>query len=154
MKYTALYRFYGPVLPSSVKVVLLSQALGIGEQIYECDQTSAKWTFKEPKATLYDDAGNVIGTHFKGPTGPTWQANDGSTVVGTILKNVPNPNAIPSLLLAATSHDGCGLFSKVLFIQRVDTVGGTAPGESCTPSQETEAKVPYMALYRFYGPAS
>ena len=159
VNYTALYRFYGPVVPSGVKVVLLFQALGIGEQVYECkpsptDSTKGVWTFKEPKAKLYDDAGNVIGTHFKGPTGPTWQANDGSAVVGTILKSVPNPNAIPSLLLAAASHDGCGLLSKVLFIQRVDTVGGTAPGESCDLSHDSESPVNYTALYRFYGPAS
>src|SRR5207253_4105042 len=109
--YTALYRFYGPVVPSGVKVVLLFQALGIGEQVYECkpspnDSTKGVWTFKEPIAKLYDDADNVIGTHFKGSTGPTWQVNDGSTVVGDLLKSVPNPDAIPSLLLAAASHDG------------------------------------------------
>jgi hypothetical protein len=159
VKYAALYRFYGPVVPSGVKVVLLFQALGIGEQVYECkpsptDSTKGVWTFKEPIAKLYDDAGHIIGSHFKGPAGPTWQVNDGSTVVGTILKNVPNPDAIPSLLLAAISHDGCGMLSKVLFIQRVDTVGGTAPAESCDLSHDSETKVPYMALYRFYGPAS
>jgi Protein of unknown function (DUF3455) len=159
VNYTALYRFYGPVVPSGVKVVLLFQALGIGKQVYECkpspsDSNKGVWTFKEPIATLYNDAGHGIGTHFKGPTGPTWQTNDGSTVVGTILNSVPNPNAIPSLLLAATSHDGCGLLSKVLFIQRVDTVGGTAPGESCDLSHDSESPVKYTALYRFYSPAS
>src|SRR5439155_913047 len=134
-------------VPDILKVpegsLLLLQALGEGVQIYDCkpstnDPTKGAWTFREPKATLYDDAGNIVGTHFKGPTGPTWQANDGSTVVGKVLKTIlTDPNAIPSLLLAAISNDGCGLLSKVLFIQRVDTVGGKAP-ESCNLSQDSE----------------
>src|SRR6266852_6624700 len=150
--------------PDDLKVpegsALLLQAWGEGIQSYECDKSSAKWTFKKSQATLYDDVGNAVATHSaglpdaNGDTHPTWQANDGSTVVGTILKSVPNPDAIPSLLLAAISHDGCGLLSKVLFIQRVDTVGGTAPGESCDLSHDSESPVNYMALYRFYGPAS
>src|SRR6266567_8336780 len=157
VKYTALYRLYGPVVPSSLKVVLLFQALGKGLQVYDCkpspnDPAKGAWTFKEPKATLYDDAGNIVGTHFKGPTGPTWQANDGSTVVGFIVQNVcTDPSAIPSLKLSATSHDGSGLLSTVLFIQRVDTVGGKAP-DSCDLSQDTELPVKYTALYRLYGP--
>ena len=150
-------------VPDILKVpegsLLLLQALGEGVQVYDCkpsanDPAKGAWTFREPKATLYDDAGNIVGTHFKGPTGPTWQANDGSTVVGTILESVPtDPSAIPSLLLSAISHDGSGLLSRVLFIQRVDTVGGKAP-DSCDLSQETESSVDYMAVYRFYGPAS
>ena len=104
--------------------------------------------------------GIPVGTHSAGPpdsngdTHPTWQANDLSTVVGTVKKSATNPDAIPSLLLAAASHDGCGLLSKVLFIQRVDTVGGTAPGVSCDLSHDSESPVDYTAVYRFYGPAS
>ena len=150
-------------VPDILKVpegsLLLLQALGEGVQIYDCkpsttDPAKGAWTFREPKATLYDDAGNIVGTHFKGPAGPTWQTNDGSTVVGTIVQNVPtDPSAIPSLLLAAISHDGCGLLSRVLFIQRVDTVGGKPP-DGCDLSKDTELPVDYMAVYRFYGPAS
>ena len=150
-------------VPDILKVpegsLLLLQALGEGVQIYDCkpsttDPAKGAWTFREPKATLYDDAGNIVGTHFKGPTGPTWQANDGSTVVGKVLKTIPtDSNAIPSLLLVATSNEGCGLLSKVLFIQRVDTVGGKAP-DSCDLSHDTELPVDYTAVYRFYGPAS
>ena len=150
-------------VPDILKVpegsLLLLQALGEGVQIYDCkpstnDPTKGAWTFREPKATLYDDAGNIVGTHFKGPSGPTWQANDDSTVVGKVLKTIPtDPNTIPSLLLSATSNEGCGLLSKVIFIQRVDTVGGKAP-DSCDLSHDTELPVDYTAVYRFYGPAS
>src|SRR5213082_2680635 len=88
--------------------LLLLQALGEGVQIYDCkpsqaDPAKGAWTFREPKATLYDDAGNIVGTHFAGPPDadghrhPTWQANDDSTVVGTIVHNVStDPSAIPS----------------------------------------------------------
>src|SRR6266566_504370 len=148
-------------VPDILKVpegsLLLLQALGEGVQVYDCkpsanDPAKGAWTFREPKATLYDDAGNIVGTHFKGPTGPTWQANDGSTVVGIIVQNVStDPSAIPSLKLSATSHDGSGLLSTVLFIQRVDTVGGKAP-DSCDLSQDSELPVKYTALYRLYGP--
>ena len=125
-------------VPDILKVpegsLLLLQALGEGVQVYDCkpsqaDPAKGAWTFREPKATLYDDAGNTVGTHFAGPPDadghrhPTWQANDGSTVVGTILKSVPNPNAILSLLLEAASHDGSGLLSTVLFIQRLNPMG-------------------------------
>ena len=151
-------------IPDNLKVpegsVLLLQAWGEGVQTYECDKSSARWTFKKSQAKLYDDMGIAVGTHSAGPpdsngdTHPTWQANDLSTVVGTVNKSATNPDAIPSLLLEAASHDGCGLLSKVLFIQRVDTVGGTAPGESCDLSHDSESPVKYTALYRFYSPAS
>src|SRR6266516_7030948 len=111
-------------VPDILKVpegsLLLLQALGEGVQVYDCkpsqaDPAKGAWTFREPKATLYDDAGNTVGTHYAGPPDadghrhPTWKANDGSTVVGTVERNVStDPSAIPSLLLSATSHDGSG----------------------------------------------
>src|SRR2546426_7148727 len=55
-------------VPDILKVpegsLLLLQALGEGVQIYDCkpsttDPAKGAWTFREPKATLYDDAGNI-----------------------------------------------------------------------------------------------
>lgn len=38
-----------------------------------------KWLFQAPRASLFDDERNLVAEHF---SGPTWQAADGSIVVG------------------------------------------------------------------------
>ncbi|MGD0586873.1 MAG: DUF3455 domain-containing protein, partial [Oryzomonas sp.] len=62
------------------------ETVGIGVQIYECkpakdDPKRYEWVFKAPEAELFDSAGKRIGRHY---AGPTWEANDGSKVVGEI----------------------------------------------------------------------
>jgi len=51
-----------------------------GVQIYVCEQASdaPAWRLKGPEAILRDATGSEAGRHF---FGPSWQANDGSTVV-------------------------------------------------------------------------
>jgi len=118
-----------------------------GVQIYRWNGTS--WTFVAPEATLYADAGGhgVVATHY---AGPTWESVSGSKVVGTVRKRAtPNPDSIDWLLLKATATEGPGIFDRVTFIQRVNTVGGkapTAPGEYIGQ----EVRVPYTAEYFFY----
>ena len=58
-------------------------------------------------------------------------------------------NAIPWLLLQAVSNEGDGKFSDVTYIQRVNTVGGTAPA-TAGDAMHLEARVPYTAEYFFY----
>src|SRR2546430_6151181 len=58
-------------------------------------------------------------------------------------------NAIPWLLLQAVSNEGDGKFSDVTYIQRVNTVGGTAPA-TAGDATHLEARVPYTAEYYFY----
>src|SRR5205823_399900 len=104
------------------------------------------------EATLYSPDGDIVGTHY---AGPTWEANNGGTVVARVIKRVPAPNpatAIPWLRLGAIAHDGPGLFSKVTTIQRLYTLGGVAPaGAGCNASTlGAEARVPYEAHYYFY----
>src|SRR5262245_39452071 len=108
-----------------------------GVQIYACKPTAdgAAWTLTAPRATLRDRKGQVIGTHFGGPT---WQANDGSTVVGQRVDGVTvDPTAIPWLLLQATSTTAGAsgsLLAGTTYIQRTETVGGLAPAAGeCTP---------------------
>ena len=62
---------------------------------------------------------------------------------------VPDPSAIPWVLLGVASQDGPGIFDQVTSIQRLNTVGGIAP---TTPGAVIgqEARVPYTALYVFY----
>ena len=58
-------------------------------------------------------------------------------------------DAVPWLLLKATSTEGHGIFSRVTYIQRVNTVGGVAPTEPGTYVGE-EVSVPYTTEYYFY----
>lgn len=118
---------------------------GKGVQIYQCG-LDGNWLFQAPRASLYDDDGNLVAEHF---SGPTWQAADGSTVVGRVIsKATPDATAIPWLLLEAASNTGNGSFSRVKYIQRLNTVGGNAPSESCRKSELVE--VSYSALYVFH----
>jgi hypothetical protein len=91
--------------------------------------TPFSWVFDAPRATLVGDNGQVIGTHF---AGPTWQAN-GSKVVAARVDGVTVDNtAIPWLLLKATSTTP-GRLGNTTYIQRVKTGGGLAPAAAgCT----------------------
>ena len=132
-------------VPDGYRVSLHAYALGV--QIYQWD--GAKWVFVAPAAGLYADPcyEGQIGIHY---AGPTWEANDGSRVVGTRLAGcTPNRGAIPWLKLGAVSNAGHGRFAQVTFIQRVNTVGGTAPAEAGLFVGD-EARVPYTAEYYFY----
>jgi hypothetical protein len=123
------------------------RAYAIGVQIYEW--TGSGWLFKGPEADLYADAGlnGKIGTHS---VGPTWEANDGSVVLGASPVRCPlSPNDIPWLLLTANSLEYPGLFSNITYIQRVNTEGGIAPSNSGSFVGEI-ARVPYTAEYYFY----
>jgi hypothetical protein len=120
---------------------------GEGVQIYTWTGTS--WSFVSPEALLF--AGprhhDLVGFHF---AGPTWESLSGNRVVGSVIQScTPNPDAIPWLLVGAVSNEGHGIFQRVTFIQRLDTVGGkvpTVPGDF--PGQV--ARVPYTAQYFFY----
>jgi hypothetical protein len=98
-----------------------------------------------------DAYGNPIGTHFGGPT---WLANDGSKVVGSLKERADSPDrdAIPWLLLTA-KPEGRGIFGNITFIQRIHTKGGKPPATGCDDSHSgSEVRVPYEAVYYFYGP--
>ncbi|APG03913.1 hypothetical protein BJI69_08335 [Luteibacter rhizovicinus DSM 16549] len=128
------------------------EAFGKGVQIYTCKAVAANyaWTLKAPEATLSDVKGNVIGKHF---AGPSWQANDGSTVVGEALNASPSPDtgAIPWLVIHAKSTTGSGVLSKVAYVVRTRTEGGVAPATGCDASHaDAEVRVPYSAVYLFF----
>jgi len=137
--------------PAEARLLLRAAAEGV--QIYTCavQGSGAVWTLKAPEAVLRDAAGKqVIGKHF---TGPSWQANDGSTVVGEVAAraDAPRADAIPWLLLRTRSHSGAGQFAEIAFIQRIDTAGGLAPPGGCEPARQgSETRVPYSATYLFY----
>ena len=148
-----------PVVPSKIevrdgnKVFLVGH--GVGVQIYSCNTTSSgfAWGFVAPRANLYNDHGKLIITHFGGPT---WQAIDGSRVVGQLVDFVTvDTTAIPWLLLSAASTaagpDGDRLVATT-YIQRIATTGGLAPpaSECNATTAGTVAEVPYTADYYFW----
>jgi FtsP/CotA-like multicopper oxidase with cupredoxin domain len=128
---------------------------GSGVQIYRCSATTTEfaWSFVAPRADLTDNHGQVIIKHFGGPS---WQATDGSTVVGHVVSSLTiSPTAVPWLLLSPTTTpapDGGGLLADTTFVQRLNTVGGVAPAAStCTAANVgAPAEVPYTADYVFW----
>jgi hypothetical protein len=147
-----------PVVPSKIqvadgnKVFLVGHAVGV--QIYSCNATSSgfAWGFVAPRANLYDDHGKLIITHF---AGPTWQAKDGSRVVGQLVDFITvDPTAIPWVLLSASTTpgpDGDRLMATT-YVQRIATTGGLAPpAADCNATTAgAVAEVPYTADYYFW----
>jgi uncharacterized protein DUF3455 len=145
-----------PTLAAPAGNDLAFELLADGVQIYSCASPSGAaaggpaWAFQAPEATLLDRAGQLAGTHR---AGPTWEALDGSSVVGAKVEGAtPDPAAIPWLLLRAASHGGGpGRMADVTFVQRLQTSGGVAPSEGCSAaSVGAVARVPYRAVYCFY----
>jgi hypothetical protein len=133
---------------------LVVQVHAKGEQIYSCkvDGTQAGWTLKAPDAQLFDKDGKAFGKHF---AGPSWEANDGSTVVGNAAANAPSPDAdaIPWLLVKVVSRSGEGVLARVTSIQRINTKGGKAPGSGCDAEHAgREVRVAYSADYLLFAP--
>ena len=65
--------------------------------------------------------------------------------------DAPNKEDIPWLLLTARNTGTPGSFSTVTSIQRVNTVGGSAPASGCNAATVgQEARVHYTADYRFF----
>jgi Protein of unknown function (DUF3455) len=127
-----------------------------GIQIYTCQNKANvanqyEWKLKAPQAELLNDEGkNNFGKHY---AGPTWEAKDGSKVVGKVkaMSVAQSANSIPWLLLNIKSRSGNGVLNKAIYIQRVDTVGGKAPKDGCDlPHVNSELRVNYTATYNFY----
>jgi Protein of unknown function (DUF3455) len=138
-----------PPLAAPQGTILLGKYAAKGVQIYACGAKGAanEWALKAPEATLVDAEGKLFAKHY---AGPTWEAPDGSKVVGKVLANQPAPKlgAIPWLLVSAESS-GSGEFAGVRFVQRVNTSGGSAPPGAC-PTVGAEQRVDYTADYIFY----
>ena len=152
-----------PAVPSVLRVppghTLLVKAEATGVQIYKSvagpDRTLA-WVLEAPLADLFSREGQKVGSHY---AGPSWEARDGSTVTrdqAQAVQTAAAPNAqhdIPWLLIKVQAvGDPEGAFTKVVYIQRVDTHGGQAPAEAPRRAG-TQVGVAYRAIYYFYGRA-
>lgn len=135
------------LVPSGAQPFAATTATGV--QMYSCEFDSAHhlgWVFQHPDATLYDGAGQASIQHG---AGPSWQAGDGSRIVGRMVAQAPsaNPNSIPQLLLE-THSTAEGSLSGVRFVQRLDTAGGVSPSEPCVREHQAGSS-PYFARYIF-----
>lgn len=175
-----------PPVPDNIKVpagnrlFLVGHAVGTQNYICVPSGTSVKFVLFTPQATLFDEEGEQIITHYFSPnpsetnTDPkviadhtiraTWQDSmDSSTVWGkvnpnnsSVDSNYVEPGAIPWLLVTVAGHQdgptGGDRLSKTTFIQRLNTHGGVAPSTGCTALSDlgNMAFVPYMTDYFFY----
>jgi len=142
-----------------------------GTQNYVCLPSGAGfgWILYQPEATLFDQRGKQLTTHFFRPNPfedglfrPAWQhSRDTSTVWGRLHASSSDaayvaPGAIPWLLIdvagAAAGPRGGDALARATQIQRVHTTGGAAPGGGCAAPGDVgkRAFVPYTADYYFY----
>lgn len=134
--------------PQAERVMTL---VASGVQTYSCEfdtQHNLGWVFKSPQAVLFDTSGHAAVRHG---AGPSWEAEDGSTIQGHVLAQQPSttPASIPQLLLETHSTAGNGTLSSIRYVQRVHTVGGLAPSAPCSTEHEI-GNSPYLADYIFY----
>jgi hypothetical protein len=152
-----------PVVPKEIAVPpghkLLFKVQAKGVQIYKAVQGKGgtlEWAPEAPLADLFEEKGGNAGWHYEGPS---WEAVDGSKVVLDKTEDVKSAKApklkqdIPWLLLKVKAAEGKeGKLSPAVYIQRLQTEGGKAPGE--LPKRVgTKAGVEYKAVYYFYGQA-
>jgi hypothetical protein len=136
-----------PTVPSAIEVPAGNKVFlvghGVGVQIYTCAAgASFAWSSAVPRAKLYD--------------GQTWQARDGSKVVGQKVNGVTvDATAIQWLLLSAASTSAGPHGDRLVdttFIQRTQTTGGlTPPAANCNATTAgSTVEVPYTADYVFW----
>lgn len=165
-----------PPVPDNIQVLppnapyLVGHA--VGTQNYVCLPSGSgfKFTLFTPEATLFDDFGKQIITHYFSPNPDeggkiraTWQSRDTSTVWGAVGPNDSSsdpafvkPGAIAWLRVqvvgTAEGPSGGDKLVPTTFIQRLNTAGGLAPSTGCSSQSDVgkEAFVPYTADYFFY----
>jgi hypothetical protein len=153
---------------------------GVGTQNYVCATSTTSLTgfafsLFTPQATLLDDAGDQLITHFFSPnTDPhvqppefgtirvTWEDSRDTSRVWAFLvqqssdKKFVRKDAVAWLLLkesgVAVGPTGGDRLTKTTFIQRINTAGGLAPTTGCSTFGDVgrRAFVPYSADYIFY----
>lgn len=163
-----------PPVPTDIRVPAGNQAFlighGDGTQNYVCSPAKSvgqvAWTLFTPRATLFNDDGGQLITHYFSPNPDesgtpvrvTWEdSQDTSTVWGKVNASVVvNPDAVAWLLVEIVGRQvgptgGATLFGTT-FVQRVNTFGGLAPVTGCDVPTDLGKKafIPYTADYVFY----
>lgn len=141
-----------PLLPPG-HAKLLMRVSAKGDQIYApkaAEGGKFEWGAATPDAKLFDEKGNEVGTHGKGPH---WTLADGGTVVGQLppaKKVTVDPKAVPWLEINAKDGSAAGSLKDVTIIQRVKTSGGLPPAEPPASGDAKPVRVPYTTEYVFY----
>lgn len=165
-----------PPVPTDIQVQPGNKAFlkghATGTQNYIClpAGTGFEFVLFTPQATLFDEDGKQIITHFFSPNPDpkeagtiraAWQYRDTSTVWAGVVKSSSDadfvaPDAIPWLLLerkgSQNGPTGGDKLTETTFIQRVNTSGGVAPDTGCESEADVGRRsfVPYTADYFFY----
>ena len=173
-----------PEVPFELKVedgnIVFLVGHGVGTQNYVCapsttSMTGVAFSLFTPQATLLDDAGGQLITHFFSPNDDphvlppehgtirvTWEDSRDTSRVWAFLfqqstdERFVRKDAVAWLLLkesgVAAGPTGGDRLTKVTFIQRLNTVGGLAPASGCNSIGDLgrRAFVPYSADYFFY----
>ena len=155
--------------PAGSKAFLIGHAVGTQNCICLPDGAAAKWVLFGPQATVFDDDGKQIMTHFLSPNPAesgtpraTWQHSDRTSSVWAMKvaesddARYVEPGAIKWFLLqvkgteeGSRPHDR---LTKTTVVQRVNTAGGVAPASECAVAGDVGKTrfVPYTADYVFY----
>ena len=143
----------GVQVPSGHKVAI--ETVGVGDITYQCNAKKDmadqfEWAFVGPDAKLNDRSGKQVGQYFGPPA--TWENLDGSKLTGTQVAVAPSSAGnIPHQLVKANPASGSGAMTGVTYIQRVNTMGGVAPGSACAANNVgAKQVVKYPADYIFY----
>jgi hypothetical protein len=165
-----------PAVPADLSVNSNERAFlighAVGSQNYVCLPAASGgygWVLFGPQATLFDDEGGQISTHFLsgnpvegGLPRATWQhSRDTSRVWAALVQPSTDPayvapNSIPWFLLRTVGTqygpDFGDRLTGTTAIQRVNTLGGLSPATGCALATDVgrKALVPYAADYVFY----
>ena len=158
-------------VPPPNEVVFVGHA--VGTQNYVClpSGSGVAWMLFTPQATLFRKHGQQLTTHFfspnpnpadNGTVRAAWQhSRDSSTVWGRATDMSSDANfvaagAIPWVTLQTAGVQegpaGGDQMTEITFIQRLNTVGGSAPATGCSVATDVGKKafVPYRADYFFF----
>ena len=159
-----------PAVPGNIEVPEGNKAFRMwhatGTQNYICLVAGAAWTFIGPQATLFDDDSDQALTHYLSPNPiesgvarATWHHSKDSSTVWALAEQTSTdpafvaPGAIAWLRLrivgAQAGPAGGEKLMQTTYIQRVNTVGGSAPSPTCS-QVGARAFVPYETDYVFY----
>ena len=156
-------------VPAGSKAFLIGHAVGTQNYICLPDGAGAKWVLFGPQATVFDDRGAQIMTHFLSPNPvesnaprATWMDADRTSAVWAVKvaesddARFVEPGAIKWFLLqtkgAEEGSQRNDRLVKTTVIQRVNTSGGVAPASECMLAGDVGKTkfVPYTADYVFY----
>ena len=156
-------------VPAGSKAFLIGHAVGTQNYICLPEGAGAKWVLFGPQATVFDDHGRQLMTHFLSPNPAesnalraTWMDSDRTSSVWAVKvaesddARYVEPGAIKWFLLqvkgAEEGSQRNDRLMKTTVIHRVNTSGGVAPASECTLTGDVGKTkfVPYTADYVFY----